>query len=214
MSLRPLAAVAWCIVFAAPAGCCRKSEPSPTAKPTPSSVLPNIPGIPGLPDIPDISNIAINVAEGHVESTGSTGAWKLDGGACYAGDNDGYFGIRVQSRTDEHTFIKLVKDPIHGWNLLASIPSTCQGTKCTLQHFRPEECKPLDVNLKAYTFQKKGTHQFDGDVTFDCTHDKAHVKGKLTVTRCVNLSDDFGGGPPVVGRRAGVVRSCARRRDP
>lgn len=180
MWIRQLGAVASCIIFAAPAGCCRKSEPSPTTKPAPSSFLPDIPGL------PDIPNVALNVAEGQVESTGSTGAWKLDGGVCYAGDNDGYFGIRVQSRADAHTYIKLVKDPIQGWNLLASIPSTCQGTKCTLQHFRPEECKPLDVNLKAYTFQKKGTHQFDGDVTFDCTHDKAHVKGKLTVTRCVN----------------------------
>jgi hypothetical protein len=79
-----------------------------------------------------------------------------------------------------------VKDPVRGWTLLASIPSTCSGKKCTLQIFQPNECKPLDVNLNVHTFQRKGTHQFDGDVTFDCTHDKAHVHGKLTVQRCVN----------------------------
>ena len=128
----------------------------------------------------------LNVAEGHVESSGSTGAWKLDSGKCWAGDNDGYYGVQIESKENTSVFIKLVKDPIKGWTLLASIPSTCSGKKCTLQVFQPNECKPLDVNLKVYTFQRKGTHQFDGDVTFDCTHDKAHVHGKLTVQRCIN----------------------------
>lgn len=181
MAIRHLAVLASCILVAVP-GCSRKLDP--TSKTDPGGSKPNPPSV--IPGLPDLSGVVVNSAAGHVESTGSTGAWSFDGGTCYAGDNDGYFGIQVESKTDEHVFIKLVKDPIQGWTLLAAIPSTCRGTKCTLQVFRPEECKPLDVDLKVYTFQKKGTHQFDGAVNFDCSHDKAHVSGKLTVTRCVN----------------------------
>jgi hypothetical protein len=189
MLTRHLAVLASCTLVAA-AGCSRKLDVSPTSKADPGSTSKTDPSSTSklIPSslVPDLSGVVVNSATGHVESTGSTGAWSFDSGTCYAGDNDGYFGIQVESKTDEHVFIKFVKDPIQGWTLLAAIPSTCRGTKCTLQVFRPEQCKPLDVNLKVYTFRKGGTHQFDGDVTFDCTHDKAHVSGKLTVTRCVN----------------------------
>jgi hypothetical protein len=179
---RRLATVATIALFVGAAACSRKSPSPDSADAGPA--IPGLPAIPAIPSLPDLASI--NVAEGHVESSGSTGAWKLDSGKCWAGDHDGYFGVQIESKEDRHVFIKLVKDPIKGWTLLASIPSTCNGNKCTLEVFQPSECTPLDVNFKVHTFQRQGTHQFDGDVTFDCKHDKARVHGKLTVQRCVN----------------------------
>jgi hypothetical protein len=184
---RVSAAASMVLLFGVTAACSRKCGSSATP-PDPLGGGPAIPAIPAIPEIPSLPDLSVplNVAEGHVESSGSTGVWKLDKGKCWAGDNDGYYGVQIESTEDTNVFIKLVKDPIKGWTLLASIPSTCSGKKCTLEVFQANACKPLDVNFKVHTFRKNGAHQFDGDVTFDCSQDKAHVRGKLTVQRCVN----------------------------
>jgi hypothetical protein len=138
-----------------------------------------------------MSAIHANEASGHVESTGATGTWQLDKGDCYSGDNDGYFGIVVTSRADKRVWVKLVKDPIKGWNVGASIPDTCKavpnGQKCDVQYFDDRACSTLDVGLRTTTFKGKysrGGHQFDGNVSFDCAADKAHVSGKLAIEKC------------------------------
>ncbi len=138
-----------------------------------------------------LAGMELNSATGHVESTGSTGTWQLDKGDCYSGDNDGYFGIFVKSRADKRVWVKLVKDPIKGWNVGVSVPDTCKaaanGQKCDVEYFDAKACSKLDVDLQTYTFKGKyagGGHQFDGDVAFDCTAGKAHVAGKLKIEKC------------------------------
>lgn len=138
-----------------------------------------------------LSGLNVNAATGHVESTGATGAWQLDRGTCYSGDNDGFYGIFVKSKADKRVWVKLVKDPLKGWNVGVSIPDTCKaganGQQCEVEYFDAKECATLDVGLQAYTFKGRrtaGGHQFDGDVTFDCTARKAHVAGKLTIEKC------------------------------
>lgn len=152
-----------------------------------------LPQLPAMPAMPDLSNLKLNAATGHVESTGATGTWSLDDGDCFSGDDDGYFGIRVKSRTDKRIYVKLVKDPLKGWNVGVSVPDSCKasadGQECTVTYFGHDECKGLNVGLKSYAFRGKygaGRHQFDGDVSFDCTQGKAHVSGKLTVEKCSN----------------------------
>ena len=130
-----------------------------------------------------------NTATGHVESTGTTGAWTFDSGTCHSGDNDGYFGVFVKSKSDPHVWIKLVKDPIKQWTLGVSDPSSCKagpnGQQCDVQYF--DTCSKLDVGFKTYTFKGRwtgGGHQFDGTATFDCKTKDAHVSGSLTVEKC------------------------------
>ena len=135
--------------------------------------------------------VNINAATGHVERTG-TGAWTFDGGTCYSGDNDGFFGVFVKSKTDPHVWIKLVKDPIKQWTLAVSDPPTCKTgssgkLQCDMLYFESNECSKLDVAFQSYTFRGRrtgGGHQFDGTATFDCTRDKTHVSGTLTVDKC------------------------------
>jgi hypothetical protein len=134
----------------------------------------------------------INSATGHVESTGSTGAWTFDSGTCHSGDNNGYFGVIAKSNADKRVWIKLVKDPIKQWTLGVSIPDTCKaganGQECTVQYFDQDNaCTKLDVGFKTYTFQGRrtgGGHQFDGTATFDCKTSTSHVSGTLTVEKC------------------------------
>jgi hypothetical protein len=135
--------------------------------------------------------VNVNVASGHVESTGTTGAWTFDTGTCFSGDNDGYFGTFVKSKSDPRVWIKLVKDPIKQWTVGVSVPDTCKpnssgsGQKCDVQYF--DTCSKLDVQFKTYTFQGRrtgGGHQFDGTATFDCTTKDSHVSGNITVEKC------------------------------
>src|SRR5215831_834741 len=118
-----------------------------------------------------VAGSSVYAATGHVESTGSTGAWTFDGGSCHSGDNDGYFGVFVKSKSDPHVWIKLVKDPIKQWTLGVSDPASCKagpnGQQCDVQYF--DTCDKLDVGFKTYTFQGRrtgGGHQFDGTATF------------------------------------------------
>jgi hypothetical protein len=136
-----------------------------------------------------MAGINVNSATGHIESTGATGAWTFDGGSCHTGDNDGYFGVFVKSKTDNRVWIKLVKDPIKQWTLGVSVPDTCKaganGQQCDVQYF--DTCTKLDVGFKSYTFQGRrtgGGHQFDGTATLDCKSKDAHVSGTLTIEKC------------------------------
>jgi hypothetical protein len=168
-------------------GCSRNGASTTAGDAGSTSLLPAL----SLPGLPDLANLKLNAASGHVESTGSTGAWQLDDGDCFSGDKDGFFGIDVTSHADKRVYVKLVKDPLKGWNLGVSIPDTCKakgnGQECSVHYFDQQQCSTLDVGLKSYTFSGRnaaGQHQFDGNVTFDCTHGTAHVSGKLTVERC------------------------------
>ena len=161
------------------------ATPTVTTPPASTGLLPSALGSALL------SGIELNAATGHVASTGATGTWQLDKGDCYSGDKDGYFGIFVKSRADKRVWVKLVKDPLKGWNVGVSVPDSCKagsnGQQCTVQYFDAHDCTKLDVGLTAYTFKGKytaGGHQFDGNVTFDCTAAKAHVSGTLKIEKC------------------------------
>jgi hypothetical protein len=136
-----------------------------------------------------VGDLKLNAASGHVESTGSTGTWTFENGSCFSGDNDGYFGVFIKSKSDPHVWIKLVKDPIKQWTLGVSVPDTCKsganGQQCDVEYF--DGCKKMDVGFATYTFKGRrtgGGHQFDGTATFDCEHSGAHVSGTVTVEKC------------------------------
>lgn len=175
-------------VVLASAGCSRSSS-STTG--TSGSVTVDIPDASSL--VPDLlSGLNLNSATGHVESTGATGTWTLDTGTCYSGDDDGFFGVFVKSKADKRVWVKLVKDPTKGWTVGASIPDSCKaganGETCDVKYFDQHACTTLDASgLQSYAFKGKnaaGKHQFDGNVSFDCTADKAHVSGKLKIEKC------------------------------
>lgn len=177
-----------CVCALASFGCRSKSGAEVDA----SALVPNMSPIPTeLASALATGFANANTATGHVESTGTTGTWTFDGGTCHSGDDNGYFGVFVKSKSDQRVWIKLVKDPIKQWTLGVSVPDSCKagatGQKCDVEYFESTACTKLDVDFKTYTFQGRrtgGGHQFDGPATFDCKTNDSHVSGSITVEKC------------------------------
>ncbi len=121
-------------------------------------------------------------ASGRIVSSGATGKWVLDHGACYSGEREGFFGVTVEAPQEHGPSVMFVKDPVGGWVVKARISGSCHGRTCTSMVFKKHECSTLDVDLKLDPTRK--SQFFDGSASIDCSVDGAHVVGKLTMNAC------------------------------
>jgi hypothetical protein len=121
---------------------------------------------------------------GRIQSTGTTGTWVLDHGACFSGERDGYFGVSLETPEDDGIQVKFTKDPTKGWIMHANMADTCKGESkhCLAKWFDEKDCATLDVGLKLDPSMK--SQYFNGTAAVDCSVEGAHVFGQVTVDAC------------------------------
>ncbi len=140
----------------------------------------------GMPDLAkaDWSSF-LGKFDGRFESSGAGGTWVLEQGICYSGELDGFFGVRLKTKQDDGMLVKLVKDPIKGWTVIANEPDGCRSTstaKCLARLYEAADCSTFAIDLAVDT--QKRTQFFGGSVAIDCTYHGAHLVGKATIKAC------------------------------
>ena len=162
------------------------SIPVPEARPDLSKAGPTPARVPELAKI-DFSHLDINAFlkfEGRFEASGAGGSWVLEG-ICHSGELDGFFGVRLTTTHDDGLQVKVVKDPVKGWAVIANEPDGCKSTstgKCFARIFEAADCSTFAIHL---TVERQQRTQFlDGTISIDCTYRGAHLVGKATINGC------------------------------
>ena len=123
--------------------------------------------------------------DGKFESSGAGGTWTLEKSVCHSGERDGFFGVRLTTTQDDGLQVKLVKDPIKGWSVIANEPEGCKSTstgKCSARLYEPDDCSTLEINLSVSPNMR--SQFFRGTVSIDCSYHGARLVGQGTIARC------------------------------
>jgi hypothetical protein len=123
--------------------------------------------------------------DGRFEASGAGGTWVLEQGFCYSGERDGFFGVRLKTNKDDGLSVKLVKDPVKGWAVVANEPDGCKSTstgECSARLYEAADCSTLDIKLHAD--MRWQSPFFDGTVSIDCKYRGARIVGKAKIERC------------------------------
>jgi hypothetical protein len=127
-------------------------------------------------------------ATGHIESTGETGTWVLDKGLCRSGEREHYSGAIAVGPEGSGIAVKLVKDPIKGWNAVINIADSCKAKAekggCQAVVLTSSDCKTLDVELGPTNTTVNDVRVVEGKLTIDCKSGTSTIKGQLTFDYC------------------------------
>ena len=133
-------------------------------------------------------------ATGRMESKGELGDWVFDKGLCFSGEKEKYYGAVAVGPQDSGIAIKLVKDPVKGWQVLVNNAPTCarradakdvvEKSACKATVLTAESCKKLEADVVTTNLTVNGIKVVTGKVTLDCEAGTSSIRGELTLDHC------------------------------
>ena len=127
---------------------------------------------------------------GRIESKGELGDWVFDKGLCFSGEKEKYYGAVAVGPQDSGIAIKLVKDPVKGWQVLVNNAPTCakesaaEKSACKATLLTAETCKKVEADVVTTNLTVNGIKVVTGKVTLDCEAGTSSIRGELTLEHC------------------------------
>lgn len=90
--------------------------------------------------------------------------WQAAPDACYSGERGGFFGVDLVDGGDEHTQVRVVRDPIDGYSVGTNVP----GTDKAVFVAATDGCETFDVEVVRTNTRVNDIWNVEGHVLVDC----------------------------------------------
>jgi hypothetical protein len=121
-----------------------------------------------------------------MEASGKLGTWTLDGGTCFSGQREQYFGAVAHGPDKSGIAVKVVKDPLKGWRAMVNEAPTCADDKpdCKAMIMTAAECTTFDIDIENTHTTINNIIEVDGHANLDCKTTDYELHGKLVFDGC------------------------------
>ncbi len=107
---------------------------------------------------------------------------------CRSGQHRNFFGVVVVGDGPNTGGIKLVQDPMSGWNLVAEVPGSCRGPNggdpCTVMTFRSGDCRSFDADVHYSGIMVNEIRLLSGHLKAECSSSQGTISADLVFKKC------------------------------